>query len=114
MQSATGLLALLALLAFALSAWGWGSLVLQACRAQPASLVAYPVALGLAALAAVGGWLNLGGIAYPPILWALLIAGWASAAQSFRRFGFTRPANRSSMVPAGFIAIWGVLLALTV
>ena len=75
------LLATAALLLFAISAWGWGALVLRACRLEVHGDAPYAVALGLAALAAAGGPLNLVGLAYAPMLWALLAAGWAIAAR---------------------------------
>lgn len=72
-------LALFAVLVWCLSAWGWGRLVLDFCGIESAGRSAYHVMLGLAVLAGAGGWLNFLGIAYPPTLWALLVAGWIAA-----------------------------------
>lgn len=77
-------LALLALLAFAASAWGWGRLALSVCGLGAQTGIAYATALGLGALVGAGGWLNLFGGAYPPLLWAFLAAGWAGAALRLR------------------------------
>ena len=73
-------LALAALAFFCASSWGWGRITLALCCVE-ARGVAYPVALGLATLAALGGVLNLFAIAAPPALWALLAAGWIAASR---------------------------------
>ena len=116
MDPATSLLALLALLAFAASAWGWGRFVLRVCRLEPGSGIGYPIALGLAALAAAGGWLNLLHVAYPPVLWTLLLAGWIAAST---RLGDARAALRNTVVtgqlllPALLIALVAVFLSVS-
>src|SRR5689334_24481062 len=75
-----GSLAALALLAaFAAAAWGWGRMTLGGCGLEARGAPAYLAVLGLAALAAIGGWLNLLGLAYAPVLWLLLAAGWVAA-----------------------------------
>src|SRR3954470_8073817 len=89
-------LGILALIAFCMSAWGWGRLTLRCCGLEAESGLAYPAVLGLAALAAIGGWLNVGGIAYPPLLWVALAAGWIAALRAFRA-----RASRSGHRPAG-------------
>src|SRR5256885_6047015 len=79
--------ALAVLLAFSASAWGWGRMVLGACRIEEGSGAAYPAVLGLAALAACGGWLNLLGLGHAPALWALLAAGWVARRRPALRAG---------------------------
>lgn len=101
--------ALLALLALAISAWGWGRLLLRACRMEEENGHALAAALGLALLAAAGGVLNLAHAAVPPALWALLAAGWAFAL----RAAWTRPrppATLEQRLHAGAIALVAAFL----
>lgn len=115
MNLGTSLLALFALLAFAVSAWGWGKAVLRVCRMEPGSGIGYPTALGLAALAAAGGWLNLLQAAYPPILWALLVVGWIAACSRIRhpRAPLRDAASGRLLILAFFIAAVAVFLSVT-
>jgi hypothetical protein len=114
MDFAASALAFAALAAYSASAWGWGRLLLGVCRVEEGSGFAYPAVLGLAALAAIGGWLNLLGIAYAPALLALLAGGWIVAGRrawraGLPRLGALRPAL---LVPACAIAIVALLLVL--
>ena len=89
----------------ALSCFGWGRAV---CRFP----LAWPVAtaLGLATVVALGGLLNLAGLAYGGVLDAVAAAGLALAALAFRRQRPTRPSwsllagLAVAMVPAVFVA----------
>ena len=113
MPGALSLAALMAVIAFGVCAWGCGSAVLRACCLDERG-VAFPAAIGVAALAATGGWLNLLHIAYPPLLWALLLFGWGAAAARIRRdcAQWKMPA-RDELVPGAVIAIIAAFLALT-
>jgi hypothetical protein len=109
-------LALLALLGFSASAWGWGRMALSVCRLEAQSSLAYPAVLGLAALAALGGWLNLFNIAYPPLLWMILTGGWIAALRRIRMAGsapWRRAASGAFIVHGGVIALVAVFLAFT-
>jgi len=63
-----------ALLLLGLSAWGWGRAFAALARGEDEGW-AYPLALGLAALVALGGPLNLLSLARAPALGSLLAAG---------------------------------------
>jgi hypothetical protein len=115
MDPTASAVALLGLLGFSVSAWGWGRMALSACRLEGENGLAYPTLLGLAALAALGGWLNLFSIAYPPSLWMLLAAGWIAALRRVQRAGaapWRRAAGAASVVHGGVIALVAVFLAL--
>jgi hypothetical protein len=107
--------ALLALVAFGVAAWGWGRMALAACRLDAQGGPAYLAVLGLAALASVGGWLNLFGLAYPPVLWLLLVAGWIEALRRAFAARASLPrvmADRRTLIPAGAVAL--IALALSI
>src|ERR1700716_3979572 len=111
MDQTASAVALLGLLGFSVSAWGWGRTALSACRLEDENGVAYPTLLGLAALAALGGWLNLFSTAYPPSLWMLLAAGWIGALRRIQRAGaapWRRAASGASVVHGGVIALVAV------
>lgn len=74
---------------WSLAAWGWGRLVIDTCQIEAEGGIAYPVALGLAALGGAGGWLNLLQIAQAPLLWALLAVGWIAAFRRSANLGFS-------------------------
>ena len=109
-------MALLAVLAFAVSAWGWGRMVLRACGLEAQSGLVHPVVLGLAALAAIGGWLNVFALAYLPTLWGLLLIGWLAAARRIYAAGLPvwRIQRRSDLLYGGVVALAALSLGLAV
>lgn len=109
------LLYLAALLALSASAWGWGCLVLETCRIGTNGRIAYPTALGVAAISAIGGLLNLLSIAYPPSLWAVLLVGWIAALREFRLTRKIRDKARlaEALVPGVILTLVALFLAET-
>jgi len=108
--------ALAVLAAFAVACWGWGRLTLRACGLDSRDGAAYAAVLGLATLGAAGGWLNLLGIAYAPVLWLLLLAGWVEVALAARRrsspSGAWLAGDRRVLIFAGVIAAAAVALSI--
>jgi len=108
--------ALLALAAFGIAAWGWGRMALAACGLDTRDGPAYLVVLGLAALAVVGGWLNLLGLAYAPVLWLLLAVGWVEAARravaARRERAAGAPVDRRALLAAGALGAAALALSL--
>ena len=103
------------LLAIFAAAWGWGRVVMRGCGLEEKDGIVYPAALGLAALAACGGWLNLLGIAFPPLLWALLGVGWMVAAWRARHAGVARwrlSVRDPLVVPGSLIFLIAAFLAM--
>lgn len=80
------LVSLFALFLFAFALWGWGNLAGRLCGGSGEGEIAYPMTLGLAVLAAVGGVLNAISVAVPASIWAVLGTGWVLALVSLRQF----------------------------
>ena len=81
--------------------------MLSLSRAQAAGALAYPAAVGLGTLAVVGGWLNVLNLAYPPVLAALLVAGWIAA---FKYARATERAQWNAMYSGTTLLLGGVIL----
>ena len=116
MQEFMPLLYLAALLVLGAAAWGWGCLVLEMCRIGAKGRISYPTALGVAAISAVGGGLNVLSIAFPPSLWAVLVVGWVAATREFRaaRLHWDKSSRARLLVPGAILLLAATFLAITV
>src|SRR4026209_1484369 len=63
------------LIAFLLSAFGWGSCLRRICTTPLLRFHSITVVAGLAVLNVIGGWLNVLSLATSPFLVALLVIG---------------------------------------